>query len=96
MHRLALGALHLLVDRLQEIVDLGLGGGDGRLDASLGCAFLAQMQLSDPAPFDLSELDHSLAILAKIANHLYHDLVNFGATQTAALEEQHFAGSRGE
>src|ERR1700694_2406775 len=54
------------------------------------------MQLSDPAPFNLRELDHSVAILAQITNHLYHDLMHCSTTQLTTLEEQHFARARGE
>src|SRR2546423_5604123 len=67
--RLTLGAGHLLMNRLQEIVDLRLRRRDRRLHATLGCAFLAKMQLPYPAPFDLGELDYSFAILAQIADH---------------------------
>src|SRR6202022_192613 len=67
-----------------------------RLDSPLGSALLAEMQLSDPAPLDLSELDHSVAILAQITNHLYHDLIDCGTTQLTTLEKQHFARARGE
>ncbi len=81
---------------LQEVVDLRLGRGDRRLDSAFGCAFFAEMQLPDPAPFNLSELDYSFAILAKIANHLYHDLIDFRTAQTTAFEQQHFAGTRRE
>src|SRR5882672_6239931 len=54
------------------------------------------MQLSYPAPLDLSELDHSVAILAQITNHLYHDLIDCGTTQLTTLQQQHFARARGE
>src|ERR1700674_2716855 len=54
------------------------------------------MQLSDPAPLDFSELDHRFSILAQITNHLYHDLIHYGTTQLATLEQQHFARARGE
>src|ERR1700681_1664402 len=54
------------------------------------------MQLSDPAPLDFSELDHRLPILAQIANHLYHYLVNRGTTQPTPLEQQHLVRARGE
>src|SRR6202171_1214150 len=54
------------------------------------------MQLPDPAPFYLRELDHSVAILAQITNHLYHDLIDCSTTQLTTLEEQHFARARGE
>src|SRR2546423_11729417 len=54
------------------------------------------MQLSDPAPLDLSELDHRFAVLAKIANHLYDYLIDCGTTQLAALEQQNFARARRE
>jgi hypothetical protein len=84
------------VDCLEKVVDLGLGSGQRRFDSALGCALLAQMQQSDPAPLDFSELDYSLAIFAQIANHLYHDLICFGITELATLEQQHPAGARGE
>jgi hypothetical protein len=96
LDRLAFGDGHLLVNRLQEVVDLRLGRRDGRLDAALGCAFLAQMQLPHPAPLDLGELDYRFSILAQIANHLYDDLIDFGTTQSPALEKQHLIRSRGE
>jgi hypothetical protein len=41
MHRLALGARHLLMNCLEKIVDLGLRRADRRLDPALGSAFLA-------------------------------------------------------
>ena len=72
---LAAWRCHLLMDRLQEVVDLGLRGGDGCLDAAFSSALLAQMQLSHPAPFDFRELDYSLAIFAQIANHLHDYLI---------------------
>src|SRR5450759_564714 len=96
MHRLALGGRHLLVNCLEEDVDLGLGRGERRLDPALRCAFLAQMQLSDPAPLDFSELDYSFATFAQIANHLYDDLICFALTEPATLEQQHPGGARGE
>src|SRR5687767_11228108 len=71
VHRLAFGARHLLVNRLQKIVDLWLGGIDGGLDTALSCALLAEMQLLDPAPLDLCELDHRFAFLAQITHHFY-------------------------
>ena len=93
---LAFGGAHLLVNRLQKVVDLGFSRGDGRLDAALGCALLAQVQLSHPAPLDFGELDYSFAILAQIANHLYDDLIYLGTTQPTALEQQHLTGARRE
>src|ERR1700694_2104199 len=96
MHRLAFGAWHLLMDCLQKIVDLRLRRADGRLDAALRSALLAQMQLPDPAPLDLCELDHRFAILAQIANHLYHYLIYCGTTQLTTLEQQYLARARGE
>src|SRR4030081_1475140 len=54
------------------------------------------MQLSDPAPLDLSELDHSVATLAQVTNHLYHDLIDCGTTQLTTLQQQDFARARGE
>jgi hypothetical protein len=71
--------------RLEKIVDLRLGGRERRLDPAFCCAFLAQMQLSHPAPLDFSELDYSLAILAQIANHLYDDLICFTIAQLTTL-----------
>jgi hypothetical protein len=85
LRRLALGSRHLLVQRLEEIVDLRLGRGERRLDSTLCCALLAEMQLSHPAPLDFSELDYSLAILAQIANHLYDDLICFTIAQLTTL-----------
>jgi hypothetical protein len=84
------------MDCLEKIVDLRLRRADGRLDPALGSALLTQMQLPDPAPLDLSELDHRFAILAQITNHLYHDLIDCGTTQLTTLEQQHFARARGE
>src|SRR5437764_26609 len=63
---------------------------------ALGCALLAQVQLSHPAPLDFGELDYSFAILAQIANHLYDDLIYLGTTQPTALEQQHLTGARRE
>ena len=94
--RFALDARHLLVNRLQEIVDLRLRRSDRRLDSPLGCALLAQMQLPHPAPLDLGELDYRLAILAQIANHLYDDLIYLGTTQLAPLEQQHLIRASSE
>ena len=85
LRRLALGSRHLLVKRLEKIVDLRLGSGESRLDSPLCRAFLAQMQLSYPAPLDFSELDYCLAILAQIANHLYDDLICFTIAQLTTL-----------
>src|SRR5688500_1716119 len=76
------------MDRLQKIVDLRLGRVDRRLDATLCSAFLAQMQLPDPAPLNLGELDHCFAFLAQIAYHLYDDLVYYSFSQPAAFEKQ--------
>ena len=84
------------MNRLQKVVDLRLGSRDRRLDAALRRALLAEMQLSYAAPFDLGELDYSLAIFAQIANHLYDDLVNLCTTQFAAVEQQHLIRSRRE
>src|ERR1041384_382434 len=67
---------HLLVNGLQKVVDLRLCSGDGRLDAALSSALLAQMQLSHPAPFDFGELDYSFAILTQIANHPSDHLID--------------------
>jgi hypothetical protein len=84
------------MDCLEKVIDLRLRRPDGRLDATLGSTLLAQMQLPDPAPLDLRELDHRVAILAQIANHLYDYLIYCGTTQLTALEQQHFARARGE
>src|SRR5687767_10054965 len=94
--RLTFGARHLLVNGLQGIVDLWLGRVDGGLHPALGSALLAKMQLLDPAPLNLSELDNRLAFLAQIADHLCndpgqivhllnHDLVNHCLRQPSAL-----------
>ena len=84
------------MDSLQEVVDLRLCRGDRRFNPSLGSAFLAQMQLSHPAPLDFSELDYSFATFAQIAHHLYDDLIDLGMTQFATFEKQHLVRACGE
>src|SRR3954463_5328312 len=85
LHRLAFGGRHLIVDRLQEIVYLGLGCTDHGLDTTLRRALLAEMQLTHAAPNYLGERDDCLSILAQIADHLYDDLIDFSATQFSTL-----------
>src|SRR5687768_15907495 len=46
------------------------------------------MQLPDPAPLNLGELDHCFAFFAQIAYHLYDDLVYYSFSQPAAFEKQ--------
>jgi len=69
---------------------------DFRSTGRLGCAFLAQMQQSHPAPLDFSELDYRFAILAQIADHLYDDPFDFCGTQFSAVEQQNLIGSPGQ
>jgi hypothetical protein len=84
------------MDGLEKVADLRLGRADRSLHAPLSSALLAQMQLSHPAPLDFSELDDSFSIFAQIANHLYDDLVNCGATQPSSFKQQHMIRARGK
>ena len=66
----ALRCLHLLMNVLQEVFDVGLRSDQRRFNATLRRAPLAQVEQSHSAPLYLGELDNSVSFLADIADHV--------------------------
>jgi hypothetical protein len=68
--RVTLRSLHLLMNALEEVRDIGLRRGESRLHATLGRTPLAEVEQPHSTSLDFSELDDSVRFLADIAYHV--------------------------